>query len=74
MRLEVVEVAGDGSDVLVDGPLVVVEDDDEFAGGFGDVVECFERGAAGECGVTGDGDDVVVSTGEIACGGHAEGG
>ena len=72
VRLEVIEIAGDGTDVLVDRPFVVVEHDDEFAGGFRDVVERFERGAAGEGGIAGDGDDVVVTTGKIARGGHAE--
>ena len=70
--LERVEITGDGADVLVDGPLVVVEHDDEFLGRFGDVVERFERRSAGEGGVSGDGDDVVVPAGQIAGGGHAE--
>ena len=72
--LEIGEVAGDRADVFIDRPFVVVEDDDEFAGGFRDVVERFEGGAAGECGVSGDGDDVIIAAGEVAGGGHAEGG
>ena len=74
VSLEIGEVAGDRADVFIDRPFVVVEDDDEFAGGFRDIIECFEGGAAGECGVSGDGDNVIVSAGEIAGSGHAEGG
>ena len=74
MGLEGVKVAGDGTDVFVDRPFVVVEDDDETFGGFRDVVEGFQRGSAGEGGVTRDGDDMVVTSVEIACGGDAESG
>ena len=69
-----VEVLGDGADIFVDGPFVVVEDDDELFGGSGDVVECFEGGAAGEGGVAGDADDVFVGAFEVAGDGEAEGG
>ena len=72
--LERVEIAGDGSDILVDGPLVVVEHDDEFPGRFRDVVESLQCRPAGERGISGHGDDVVVATGQVPCGGHAEGG
>ena len=40
-----VKVAGDGADVFVDRPFVVVEDDDEPLGGFADVVERLEAWA-----------------------------
>ena len=69
---DAVEVAGDGADVAVDGPLVVIEDDDEALGLLGDVVEGFERDAVGEGGVAGDGDDVFFAAGEIARHCHAE--
>ncbi len=72
MSLERVEIAGDRSHVLVDGPLVVVEDHDEFPRGSRDVVEGFQGGSAGEGGVPGDGDDMVVAAGQISGGGHAE--
>ena len=71
---DAVEVAGDGADVAVDGPLVVVEDDDEALGLVGDVVERFKGDAVGEGGVSGDGDDMLMAAGEIAGDGHAEGG
>jgi hypothetical protein len=57
---DAVEVAGDGADVAVDGPLVVVEDDDHALGLLGDVVERLEGDAVGEGGVAGDGDHVLV--------------
>ena len=73
MRLQGIEVARDGADVPIDRPFVVIQDDDEFLGGLGDVVEGLEGGSAGEGSVSGDGDDVVVTTFEIACSSHAEG-
>ena len=57
---DAVEVAGDGADVAVDGPLVVVEHDDHALGLLGDVVERLERDAVGEGGVAGHGDHVLV--------------
>ena len=68
----VVEVLRDGAHVAVDGPLVVVEHDDELLGVAGDVVERLERGAAGEGGIAGDADDVFVAALQITGGGHAE--
>ena len=68
------EVAGDGANVAVDGPLVVIEDNDETPGLFGDVVEGFEGDAIGEGCVAGDCDDVLFASGEIAGDGHAESG
>ena len=71
---DAMEVAGDGADVAVDGPLVVVEDDDQALGLLGDVVERFEGDAVGEGSVAGDGDDVLVAAGEVAGDGHAQSG
>jgi hypothetical protein len=71
---DLVEVLGDGADVFVDRPLVVVEDDDHALGLRGDVVEGFKADAVGEGGIAGEGDDVLVSAGHIAADGHAEGG
>ena len=45
---ELVQVAGDGADVLGDAPLVVVEDADEPLGGVGDVVQRLEGNAVGQ--------------------------
>ena len=67
-----VEVAGDGADVAVDGPLVVVQDHDHAPGLLGDVVHGFEGDAVGEGGVAGDGDDVLVAAGQVAGNGHAQ--
>ncbi len=69
-----VEVAGNGANVFVDGPLVVVEHDDEAARRLRDVVESFVGDAAGEGGVSGEGDDVLLSALAIARDRHAEGG
>jgi hypothetical protein len=71
---EPVEVAGDRADVFRDGPLVVVEDDDEALGRGDDVVEGLERHAAGEGRVAANRDDVLRRAAEIAGRGHAEGG
>jgi hypothetical protein len=71
---EAVEVVGDGADVAGDGPLVVVEDDDEALGGGHDVVEGLEGDAAGEGGVAADGDHMLVAAPQVTGGGHAEGG
>ena len=70
---DAVEVAGDGAHVAIDGPLVVVEHDDEALGLRGDVVQRFERDAVGESRVAGDGDHVLFAAGQIASNRHAEG-
>ena len=72
VRGDLVEVAGDGADVFGDRPLVVVEHDDELLGRLGDVVERFVGDAAGEGGVAGDADDVLVRAAQVAPHGHAE--
>ncbi len=69
---EAVEVFGNRSDVLRDGPLVVVEDDDESIRGVGGVIESFVTDAAGEGGVSGDADDVLVPAAEVTSDCHAE--
>ena len=57
---DVGEVFRDGADVLVDGPLVVVEDDDEPLGVRGDIVERLVGDAAGEGRVAAERDDVLA--------------
>ncbi len=69
-----VKVAGDGADVAVDGPLVVVEHDDEAFGAVGDIVEGLESDAVGEGGVARESNDVLGAAGKVAGDGHAEGG
>ena len=69
-----IEVAGDGADVFVDRPFVVVEDDDEALRGAGHVVESFKGRTAGECGVAGNGDDMLIPTLLVAACGETEGG
>ncbi len=69
---DAVQVAGDGAHVAVDGPLIVVEHDDQAFRLLGDVVEGFKGDAVGESGVAGDGDHVLVSAGQVACHGHAQ--
>ncbi len=69
---DLVQVAGDGSNVLVDGPLVVVENDDEPARAVGDVVQCFVGNTAGEGGIAGEGDYVFLAAHTIAGNGHTQ--
>ena len=69
---DAVEIASDGAHVAIDGPLVVIEDNDHALGVGGDVVERFEGDAVGEGGVAGDSDYVLVATGQVAGHGHAE--
>ena len=69
-----VEILGNGAYVFVDGPLIVVEDDDEALGLGGDVVEGFVADAVGEGGVAGQDHDVFVAAGHVTGYGHAESG
>ena len=66
------QVAGNGADVLVDGPLVVVEDHDQALGVVGDVVERLVGDAAGEGRIAGHGDDVLLAAQLVARHRHAE--
>ena len=68
------KVTGDGADIAIDGPFIVIEDNDHALGLRGDVIHRFEGNAVGEGGVTGDGDDVFVRSGQVAGHGHAQGG
>ena len=72
--LQGVEVFCESANVFINGPFVVVEDDNAAVGGLGDVVEGFQGGAASEGGVTGDSDDIAVFTFQVAGRGHAESG
>ena len=69
---DAMEVPRDGADIPVDGPLVVVEHNDEALGLIRDVVQRFERDAVGEGGVSGDGNHVLVAAGEIARHRHSQ--
>ena len=69
---DLVKIGGDGPDVFCDGPLVVVEDDDEFLGGFGDVVQRLVADPAGKGGVARDADDAFIRAAAVAPHGHAE--
>lgn len=71
---EAVEVFGDCADIAGDGPLVVVEDDDEPLGRADDVVQRFQRDAAGEGRVAANRDHVFIRAAQITRRGHAEGG
>ena len=71
-RGDLVEVARDGSDVAIDAPLVVVEDDDEFFRLLVGVVQRLVGHAAGERRVARDGDDVLVRSAEVTRDCHAE--
>ena len=67
------EVLAHGTDIGVDGHLVVVEDDDELRAKVAGVVERLERLAARQRTVADDGDDLVLLPSGIAREGHAEG-
>ena len=69
---DAMEVAGDGADVAIDGPLIVVEHHDQAVGLLGDVVERLERDAVGEGRVAGNGDHVLGAAGHVAGHGHAQ--
>ena len=71
---DLVEVLGDGPDVFVDGPLVVIQNDDEAFGLRGDVVEGFVADAVGEGSIAGKHDDILVATRHVSRHGHAESG
>ena len=72
MRGDAGEVFRDRADIAVDGPLVVVQHDDEFLRVRGHVVHRLKHRTAGEGGVTGHADDVLVGAVQIARRGHAE--
>ncbi len=67
-----VQVLGDGPDVLVDRPRVVVQDDDHPLGLRSDVVQGFEGDAVGERGITGERYDVLLAARHVAPHSHAE--
>jgi len=60
------EVAGDGAHVAVDGPLVVVQNDNHPFGLLGDVVQRLERYAVGKRSVAGDGNHVLLAARHIS--------
>ena len=72
MRDELVQVAGDGADVLGNAPLVVIEDADEFFGRVRNVVKRLERNAVGQRGVAEDGDHIFIAPSLVARRGHAQ--
>ena len=66
---EFVEIFGEGSGVLRDGPFVVVQNEDEFSGRAGDVVKRLESNSASKGGISCNSDHMLVSSFEIT--GHA---
>src|SRR5260370_6206052 len=66
------EVARDGADIAIDGPLVVIEDDDQTLGLFGNVVKCFKRNAVVECGIASHVYDVFTAAGHVARHRHSQ--
>ena len=69
---DVGQVLGDRADVLVDRPLVVVEDDDQALGVVGDVVERLVGDAAGESRIAAKGDHALGATAQVARRRHAQ--
>ncbi len=72
VRSDGVEVFRDGTDIAVDRPLVVVENDDEFFSVRRDVVHRLINRATSEGSITRDADDVLVSAIQVTRSGHAE--
>ena len=69
---DAVEIAGNGAYVAVDGPLVIVEHDNQAVGLVGNVVQGFEGNSIGKGGVAGNRDHVLIAAGHIAGHSHAE--
>ena len=69
---DAVEVAGNGADIAIDRPLIVIEDNDHAPGVNGDVIERFKCDAIGEGGVARDGDDMLMAAGKVAGHGHSK--
>ena len=72
MTLECVEVLGNRTYVLIDRPFIIIEYDDELLRCLRDVVESLEGRTTGKGGISCYSHDMVVSTLEITCCGHAE--
>ncbi len=51
MRHDAIEIGGDSTYIFVDGPFVVVQDDDKFLGVMSDVVERLVSNAASKRGI-----------------------
>ena len=69
---DLVQVAGNRADVLVDGPLVIVQHHDQALGVVSDIVQRLVGNPAGEGRVSGHGDDVFLAARLVAGDGHAE--
>ncbi len=69
---DLIQVAGDRTHVLVDGPFVIVQHHHHALGVVGDVVQCFIGNPASESGVSGHGDDVFLASSLVAGYGHAK--
>src|SRR4051812_38446315 len=71
---DAVQVGSNRPHVFCDRPFVVIEHDDESLRLRPRVVERFVTDAAGESGVTGYGDNMLIATAEVASHGHPESG
>jgi hypothetical protein len=69
---DLVEIAGNRADVLVDGPLVIVQDYDQPLGVVGDIIQGLVRNPAREGRVSGHRYHVVFAARLVAGDGHAE--
>lgn len=74
IRADPVQVVGNRADVFRDGPLIVVEDDNEALRRGNDVVQRLEGDTAGERGIAAERNDVLGRAAEVAGCRHAEGG
>jgi hypothetical protein len=69
---DLVQVGGNRPDVLVDGPLVIVEDHNQPLGMVRNIVEGLVRDSARKRRVAGNRDDVFFTAGPVTGGSHAE--
>ena len=69
---DLVKVAGDRADILVDGPLVIVQDHNHPLGVVGDIIQGLVRNPASEGRVSGHRDHVFLAASLVAGDGHAE--
>ena len=70
---DLVEVLRDGADVLVDGPLVVIQDDDHPLGP-GHVVQRLIADAVGKRRIAGQRNDVLIAAAHVARDSHSQSG
>ena len=69
---DLVQIPCDGSDVLVDRPLIVVQDRDQSLGVMGNIVQRLKRHATGKSRIPRQTNHVLFSSPHIPSGGHSQ--